>query len=101
MEGVGDTFILTTDKKLRSNWSSHSYGITITSHDLDKLRNNFDNFDKKTKVQEPSPPPLLLMMGIFLFRSVDENLNFIDQHGQRDPIIEYFFDQTIIKFSMQ
>lgn len=47
---AGDTFILTTDKKLKNNWTSYSFGITLQSHDIDKLRNNFESFDKKTKV---------------------------------------------------
>jgi hypothetical protein len=46
----GDTFILTTDKKLRANWSSHIFGAAIHGSDIDKLRNNFESFDKKTKV---------------------------------------------------
>jgi hypothetical protein len=45
-----DAFVLTTDKKLKANWSSFSLSGLITGHELDKIRNYFYKFDKKTKV---------------------------------------------------
>ena len=45
-----DAFVLTTDKKLKSSWSSYML-MGQTAHDLDKIRNNFDKLDKKTKMK--------------------------------------------------
>ena len=45
-----DAFVLTTEKKLKSNWTSHLLSNSITATEVDRIRSNFSKFDKKTKV---------------------------------------------------
>mmetsp|Transcript_12608 Transcript_12608/g.19039 ORF Transcript_12608/g.19039 Transcript_12608/m.19039 type:complete len:468 (+) Transcript_12608:170-1573(+) len=46
-----DAFVLTTEKKLKSNWTSHLLSNSITATEVDRIRSNFSKFDKKTKMK--------------------------------------------------
>ena len=45
-----DTFVISTEKKLKNNWTSWTIANALSSGNIDEIKYNFDKFDKKIKV---------------------------------------------------